>query len=108
MSVKDEEMRAIRLIRLALDEGFTVSLYPEDDLSDPLHKDSTDYEALKADVHACDMMSIVIRQPMAGAQKGPGAWFLLIFGNGDDGPISDYTDNEIGNRFFNEVMPALD
>lgn len=71
-------------------------------MSEPLAKDSVDLAALSAEVAACDMVGVVIRK-MDGDKK-IGSWFLLIYGNGEDGPISDHTDNDIGNHFFNIVM----
>ena len=101
-SSQAEEMRAIRLLREAINAGYVVSLYPEDDMSDPIHKDSVDLAALSADVHACDMMTVRIEKDRQGAS------FLLVFGNDEDGPISDHTDNEIGGHFFKLIMPSLD
>lgn len=106
MNTASEEVRALRLLKKALTEGFLVSLYPEDDMTDPLHKDSRDYEALKLDVHACEVMTVVIRKTLGSDddRKRVGASFLLVYGNGEDGPIADHTDNEIGNRFYHHVM----
>ncbi len=97
---QSEELRAMRLIRQVIADGFTVSLYPEDDLSDPMHKDSTDADALASDIHACDMMTVQIRK------DGTGATFCLVFGNDMDGPIADHTDNDLGNYYFDLIMPG--
>lgn len=99
-----EELRALRLCREAIKEGFKVSVFYEDDASEPALKDCTDMALIKPEIHACDIMSVTIRKKVmndAGQMVSKGAWFLLVYGNGEgEGPIADHTDNDIGKRFF--------
>lgn len=100
-----EQMRAIRLIKAAIQEGYLISLYPEDDIDDPLHFESRDAEAIIEDLWACDMMTVRLTRKLqsGNGKRTVGATFALVYQGEDDedGPISDHTDNDIGRRFFN-------
>lgn len=100
-----EEMRAIRLVRKAVEEGWLLSLYPEDDLSDPLHIRTRDVEAVIEDLFACDCMTLKLSKRLSSGngRREVGATFFLVYQGAydPDGPISDHTDNDIGKRFFN-------
>lgn len=100
-----EEMRAVRLVRAAVEEGYVLSLFPEDDMEDPLHYRSRDAEAIIEDLFACDEMTLQLSKRLGSGngKREVGATFFLVYqGNQDpDGPICDYTNNDIGKRFFN-------
>lgn len=100
-----EEMRAIRLVRMAIQEGWLVSLYPEDDLSEPMHLRSRDAKAIIEDLFACDCMTLMLSKRLGSGngKREVGATFFLVYQGPDDpdGPISDHTDNDIGKRFYN-------
>ena len=100
-----EELRAFRLLREVLAAGYLVSIYYEDDTT-PAIKDSTDYSLLKDHVTACQCCQVMIRKfgPDGKPIPGDGARFVLIFGNGEDGPISDHTDNQVGKHFCDMIQ----
>ena len=107
-NIEVEEIRAIRLIRFAIEDGYKISLYPEDDLSEPMLKDCAHLGKLKECIHASDRMTVVIRRHVVNEDaKFPrvvGATFVLIYGGANAGPISERTHNEVGEHYYRRVM----
>jgi len=86
----DEQRIVGKLIREALDEDLTISVFDGEEWA---LKTSTDYEAITKEVAATDITELRFRDKN---RKSVG-WAMLVHGNGED-VISDYTDNETMNR----------
>ena len=97
MDIQAQEIRAIRLVRVALQRGYMISLYPGDDLSKPYIKDSVD-SAVALEVHFAERVTVVI-------SGGDGATFLLSYG-GDSyaAPITSYSRTPLGESIYDTVM----
>lgn len=93
-----QEIRALKLIRVALLRGCAVSLYPGDDLKSPYVKDSVDFTEL-SDVVMFERVTVVCSRGRAS-----GATFFLVFGGGEaEAPFRAYSRNHLGRDIYTTV-----
>lgn len=88
-----EYLVARRLISIAIDEGYTVSVY---DGEETVLKRSNDGDAILRAMCSTDEDGISLHK---GDDKARLAWFHFIYGNDGWDVISDHTANELGERF---------
>jgi hypothetical protein len=94
--VSSDRKRSLAFIRAARAAGAdTVNVYNDGDRIN----ESQDEKEVLASLLACDEVHAVC----SGGGKRLGTFFFVL-GNGDDGPIADYTDNEWSGAIYNDTM----
>ena len=95
-----EKRMCTALVTACLDRGFLVSVHDGEEWA---VKKSSDKAEILAALFATDQDEIVIRTA-EGVRAG---WFQLIYGNDGYDVVGDYTDNEVCNAIWNEVLTPL-
>lgn len=98
--MKAERRMCTALVDGCLKRGYVISVSDGEDW--PVRK-STDKAEIMAALASTDEDGIVIRNA-AGDKLG---WFQLIYGNDGWDVVADYSDNEICNAIWNEVLKPL-